>query len=66
MRCQIDERKNKHVSRCFMHPLQQESDRAVVYAVVGETHKYSPACTVDIRASVRPRVPCWQGDFEFS
>jgi len=34
MHPQIDDRKNKHVSRCFMQ--QQESDRVVVYAVVGE------------------------------
>lgn len=67
---EIDERKNRRVSRCFMHPAQQESDRAVVYVVVGErwkTNKYSPVCAHrGIRVSVRPKVPCWQVDFEFS
>lgn len=53
-----------------MHPTQQEGDRAVVYAVVGERWKRINirryARTGSIRASVRPKVPCWQGDFEFS
>jgi len=39
MRSEIDEHKNTRVSRCFMHPPRRESDRAVVYAVVGERWK---------------------------
>lgn len=68
---EIDERKkNRRVSRCFMHPAQRVGDRAIVYAVVGEREKRINirryARTEAIRASVRPKVPCWQGDFEFS
>lgn len=68
---EIDERKNRRVSRCFMHPAQQESDRAGGLCSrrrTLETHKYSADVRAQggIRVSVRPKVPCWQVDFEFS
>jgi len=65
MHPQIDDRKNKHVSRCFMQ--KQESDRVVVYAVVGERiNILGRARARGLRAPVKAEVPCWHGDFEFS
>jgi len=60
--------KNRRVSRCFMHPAGRWPCRGLCSRRRAlETHKYSPVrAHGSIRVSVRPKVPCWQGDFEFS